>query len=468
MNIQFAVQSYQHDSRPLNSQRCINAYAETQPKGSKSNVAVFGPPGVSTFMSVGVGPIRGFHEMNGQAYVVSGSQFFEWNADGTSQLLGAGITGFGPVSIDGDGFEIVIRNGSFGYSYRVSDGTFVQIGDPDFQAGYTVTVLNNTFCFDWINTNKFFTSEVLDSRTYDALDFASAESDPDFVLAVRAHNGTLFLFGTKTIEPWDNTGASDFAFSRIKGGTIARGIAAPLAITDEDSSLFILGNDIVFYRINGLQLQRISTHALERQWQSFGTTFDAFCFKMDFAGHKFIYLTFPTENRTYAYDISTGLWHERQSYDATGLEVKWRANCAITVYNMTFIGDANSNKIGLVDKNLYTEFGDPIITTMTSPPLDMDGQMIEVPSLEVDMETGVGASSGQGQEPQAMLDWSTDGGRNFTDPQEWATFGAQGVYTRVVWKQLGQGYEFTFRLRISDPVKRVVYKARCPDLFASR
>lgn len=467
--IRFATESYLHDSRPLSAQRLINGYAERQPKGAKVPVAVFGVPGISTFTTAGAGPIRALFEMNEVGYAVSGPNFYSFTEDGTITLLGTGITGFRPVSIDGNGFEIVIRNGTNGFSYLLSDATFVQISDGDFQQGNTVSVLNNIFVFDWLNTNKFFTSDVLDGRAYDALNFASTESDPDFTKAVRGHNGTLFIFGNHTIEPWDNTGAADFAFSRIKGGTIDRGIIAPLAVENEDSSLFILGDDLICYRINGLQLQRISTHALEREWATYTTTSDVFSFKISVAGHKFIYYTFPTENRTFAYDIATGLWHERMSWDAGGLETRWRANCAVTVYNKTLIGDANSGKIGLVDPAVYTEFGDPIVTTMTSPPLYMDGKNISVPVLEVDMHAGVGLTSGQGVDPQIMLDWSTDGGRTYTAPQEWDSFGAMGQNRKkVIFNGLGEGYEFTFRLRISDPVKRVVYGARCPGLYAAR
>jgi hypothetical protein len=467
--IRFATESYLHNSRPLSAQRLINAYAERQPKNAKVDVAVFGVPGLSTFATIGSGPIRALFEMNGVGYAVSGGSFYSFDSAGVSVLLGTGITGASPVSVDGNGLEIVIRNGANGFSYIVASGNFAQISDVDFQQGYTVTVLNNIFCFDWLNTNKFFTSAVLDGRVYDPLDFASAESDPDFVRAVRAHNGTLFILGAKTIEPWDNTGAADFAFSRIKGGTIDRGIIAPLAIENEDSSLFILGEDLIAYRINGLQLQRISTHALEREWAAYATVSDVFCFKISVGGHKFIYFTFPTESRTFAYDIATGLWHERISYDAGGLEVRWRANCAVIVYNKTLVGDANSGKLGLVDPEVYTEFGDPIISTLTSPPLYLDGKNISVPVLEVDMESGVGLASGQGSDPQVMLDWSVDGGRTYLAPQEWASFGEIGNHQRrVIFNGLGEGYEFTFRLRISDPVKRVVYAARVPGLFAAR
>lgn len=464
MNIRFAVQSYKHDSLPLSSQRCVNAYAEAQPKDAKTPVAVFGPAGISTYGTIGSGPIRGCLEMNGIAYFVSGNKFYSIDDTGAGTLLGVGITGSGMVSLDGNGFEIVIVNGVFGYSYLVSDGTFVQISDADFEPANTVTVINNIFAFDQLGTNKFTISNLLDGRTYDA-DFASAESNPDFVKVVKNRNGVLLVFGAKTIEPWDHTGGTDFPFLRFKSNTADRGIAGPLALVLENQSVYFLGEDIVFYILSGMSITRISTHALEREWRAYGTTSDAICFLIAVDGHKFVYLTFISESKTFAYDIATSLWHERTSYDPAGIEVKWRVCCSLNAYNKTLVGDFNSNKIGLLDPKVYTEFGDPIITTLISPPTYAAGQRIFSPCFEADMEMGVGALSGQGEDPQVMMSYSTNG-HDYSTPAMWSTLGRQGVYDRMKlkWDRLGSAIQFTFKLVISDPVKRVLYSARCPGM----
>jgi hypothetical protein len=372
-----------------------------------------------------------------------------------------------PVSIDGSDEEIAIVTGTNGYVYDIAAATLSQISDGDFNAAATVTVINSIFVYDWKGTNKFFISKVLDAGGIDPLKFASAESSPDPVVAVRNRNGLLMVFGAHTTEPWDHTGAAAFPFSRIKGGTVDRGIAAPLALTNEDSSIFFLGDDRVFYRLNGLQLQRISTHALEQEWQSYSTTVDAFCFRVPINGHKFIYLTFPTENTTWGYDIATGLWHERVSWDARGVEVRWRVNCAITAYNRVLVGDQNSGQIGVLDPAIYTEFGDPIVTTLVSPPVYQDGRHMAVPCIEIDMETGVGLTTGQGSDPQVMLEYSTDGGASYTAPQLWRTAGKKGErQTRLQWHELGSGYQYTFRFSVSDPVKRAFSGCRLPGFYA--
>lgn len=463
-----ALTSYKSASKALASQRLINGYAEFQPResGAKARVAVYGSHGIANGGTPGTGPIRGSFEMNEVGYVVSGQQFLRFESDGSSTIIGNGITGFGGVSIDGDGFSIVIVNGALGWLYVMATNAFTQISDGDFNPAKTVTVINNYYAFDWVGTNKFFISGLLDGSSYDALDFASGESNPDFVRAVRNRNGVLLVFGAETIESWDHTGATDFPFQRFKSGTIDRGIAASLAIEAEDSTLFFLGDDLVYYALNGNQLRRISTHAYEEEWQQYAKTDDAFCFKISYGGHKFIYITFPTEGKTFGFDIAANsLWHERMSFDQLGQEVKWRASCAVTVYNKTWIGDANSNRLGLLDPNTFTEWGTPIVTTLVYPTIHADGDLISMPKFEIDMQVGVG--NAEVDDPQVMLDWSDDGANTWVSPQIWHSMGKIGDYRkRLEWTELGSFYNRAMRISISDPVKRVIYAARCPGLYA--
>ena len=468
MDLQYGLYSYKSKSPPTAAMRCINGYPEFQPTDAKKRIIVKGSPGVRPFLNIGHGPMRGIMEMNGVGYCVSGTQFFSFAADGTSIILGSGITGFAPVSMAGNGFEIVIVNGVNGFSYLLSDNSFIQISDGDFHAANSVCNINNVFVFDWAGTNKFFCSNVLDGRSYDGLNFASAESDSDNILSVANRNGVLILFGERTIESWDHTGAAAFPFQRFKGGTIDRGIEAPSAHESEDEALFFLGDDLTFYRLNGLSLQRVSNHALETEWGEYATTSDAFCFRVSDGGHKFIYLTFPTEGRTFGMDIaSQNLWHERMSWDATGREVKWRANTAATIYNKTMIGDANGGRLGHLDANIYTEFGDPIVTTLVGSPIHADGRRVFMPCLEVDFEGGVGLTTGQGSDPQLMMQISDDGGHTWESPELWTSIGRIGEYrTTMRWDRLGSFFQRSIRLSISDPIRRTFIAVRAPKTRA--
>jgi hypothetical protein len=105
-----------------------------------------------------------------------------------------------------------------------------------------------------------------------------------------------------------------FPFQRYDAALIARGLASALCVCSEDNTVFWMGEDGLFYRLNGFNPQRISTFAMENAWAQYPLRFtDASCFVLDQEGHKFVIINFPSGNATWAYDISTTLWAQRES-----------------------------------------------------------------------------------------------------------------------------------------------------------
>ena len=71
-------------------------------------------------------------------------------------------------------------------------------------------------------------------------------------------------------------------------------------------------------------------------------------------------------------------------------------------------------------------------------------------------EPGVGLVSGQGDDPQAMLDYSNDYGKTWSN-EDWVTIGALGEYAnRAVWRRLGRARSRIKRVTITDPIKVVI------------
>jgi hypothetical protein len=460
MIINFATQTYQNASKPISAQRAVNCYAEAQPKDAKTQVALLGCPGIEEFTTCGNGPVRGMHVMGGVLYVVSGQRLYSVSSLGAATDIGGNITGHDIVSMDDNGTELVIVSGENGYLYSTTVG-FILISDTDFNDANTVTFFDQRFVFDWKDTNKFFASDLLDGSSYSALSFASAESRPDNVQAVILNKQILLVCGTESIEPWQNVGAANFPFERIPGAVIERGLAEPHAICKEDNTVFFMGNDRVFYRLDGLTPVRVSTHAMEHLWQSHSTMDQLFCFAYPWQGHKFVTVTFPATNTTFEMNIATGLWHERESWDINGRSLgRWRANCNVTAYNYELIGDSASGKIGHLSHHTYTEFGNTVQMLAASPPIHQDRKRVFIPRFEIDIEGGVGLTTGQGSDPQVMLRISRDGGRTWGHSQKWRSMGAIGAYkSRMRWLRLGQAREWVFEVTISDPVRRNVINA---------
>ncbi len=73
-------------------------------------------------------------------------------------------------------------------------------------------------------------------------------------------------------------------------------------------------------------------------------------------------------------------------------------------------------------------------------------------SFQLDGETGVGLTTGQGSDPQVMLSWSDDGGHTWS-AERWTSFGKSGEFRRrAMWRQLGRSRDRVWRIVVSDPV----------------
>ncbi len=401
MELPFAAQSYTAHSEPLDSQRCVNFYPETAPKDAKSQIPVYGCPGIVGFATCGTtggvlglgGPVQGFCMMGGLMYVVSGQTLYSVNEEGVSIALGTTYV-TGPVSIDTNGVQVCWVDGSTGWYYSVATGV-QQIVDPNFYPADVVVYFDGYFVFNRSGTKEFFLSPLFGVVPLDGSMFASKESTPDNLLSIINTHEQLILFGQTRTEIWFDAGNTPptFPFQRYDGAFIQRGIIGPAAVCLEDNTTFFLGEDGVFYRLEFTLPLRISTHATEKAWQSYPTMSDCRCFSYTVEGHKFITLQFPTAAATWVYDVATGRWHERESWYGDNADTsigRWRVNGAINVFNGWIVSDYLTGQLGRLSFNEYTEWGSTMRGLVTSPPIQADRQRLFMRRFELDVESGIG------------------------------------------------------------------------------
>lgn len=459
--IPLAVASDAAASPAFSSQRLRNWYVETTPTRAKGPLALYCAPGLKNWATAGTGPIRGARKLKGTLYVVSGNGLYSVSSSGVATLKGS-VAGTGPVVMavnDNSQMAIALSDGT-GYIYDATAGTLNQITDDEFFGGPSVGYLNGYFIWGTAD-ERFQISAINDGASYDGLDFASAESSPDNLKRVFVDHGEVWLMGEETIEPWFNSGAQDFPFAPVNQTVIPKGLFGRYAVGSLDSTVFWVGVDAeagggpIVYRANGYIPERISTHAIERILATV-TDFDqvvAVTYVQD--GHSFFGLILPNAPAVF-YDVATGLWHERESY---GLG-RWLGSCHVYAYGKQIIGSSRDGKLFELDQNTFTDDGNlPVISELVSIPTGDDGSYHTMPLFQIDIEGGVGLATGQGSDPQMMLSFSDD--RGFTWSNElWRSMGKIGNYgLRVMWRRLGQFRSRVFKIRISDPVKRVVIQA---------
>lgn len=447
----------QSKSPNVTAQRRINFYLEFIQDDDKTRVVAYGTPGLTLFADRGDNPIRGMHPFGDYIYIVHRDTFWRIDSSGTAVNEGTLTNSTGRVSMDDNGTQIMIAAGTNGYIYNTSTDTFSQISDADYPGGDTVTFLDGFFIVNRPTTGEFWISASYNGLAWDALDFATAESNPDDLVRVYRNGGQLILFGDVSTEFWNNTGALDFPYSRVTA--IEWGLAARWSVANfGNGTIFLAKNrmgEVQVVRLDGYTPTIVSTPDLGYLLNNYATLSDASGFSYMHNEHPFYQLNFPTAGESWLYDGRSNCWSQLKSFDIT----RHRAEIGVTFNNKTVVSDYSNGLMYNIDGDVYTDNDQTIIGEIIGKHVFNGLERFTIDELVVDAETGVGLATGQGSNPQIMLQVSTDGGHNF-GREKWRTLGAIGEYlTRAKWTCLGQGRDFTFRLKISDPVKRVILGA---------
>lgn len=462
----FVGPTYTMDAVSFDAQRCINLYPMVSESGtSKSQAALRSCPGYSLFATAGGGPIRGAKtSANGRAFVVSGNTLYELDEAGTATSRGTLSTFTTRVSIAENKTQMIIVDGTYGYIFTYASNNFAVIADGDFPACEIVTYLDGYFIVPKFGTNDFYISAINDGTSWDALDFSNAAAGPDNLISLIADSGNLWLFGSQTTEVFNNTGNALFPFERIDGAIIQTGCAAPHTVQSFDNTIAWLGVDEqgrgVVWRANGYQAQRMSNQAIEAIIATASDFTDSYAYVYHEQGHVFYCLQINNLNTTLVYDGATGLWHERQYFNNTTNEAeKHKGGCHFFFNQKNLIGDRDSGKIYQQALSIYSHDGDEMHRERISPHIQDEKKNISFSNFELDCEVGVGLQSGQGSDPQVMMQYSDDGGNTWSI-ERWTSAGAAGKYkTRVRWARCGSARDRVWKIRYSEPTQFQINEA---------
>lgn len=441
------VETYTLRSRQASTSRLVNCFAEKLPDGAKSPVMLTRAPGIASFATVGSGPIQAMHAAHGLLYVVSSGGLYSVTSAGVATFRG----GVGPgdnVDIDSNDTSVVVVNATTGLGYYWTSPTFAQITDADFTTlgAADVEFVDNYLLFRDTDSGVFFGADLGSPSSFDALNFATAEGHPDDLVGMKVDHRQVLLFGEQTIEIWQNTGISGFPFERTSPGVIELGCANGRTIEKADNSVLWVANDLTVRRLDGLTPIRVSTHSIEH-WLTTVTLSAGRSWSYTQDGHIFYGLTFPEGTRVF--DLTTGLWHSRETYGDT----TWRWGNVVRAFNKVLVGATNSNVVGELSPTTYDENGLTQVMEWTYQPVFAEGARAFHDRLEMDFDSGVGLTTGQGSDPEVMLDISDDGGVTWRSlPNK--KLGQLGEYRkRVTWHALGSSRERVYRGRVSDPVR---------------
>lgn len=465
---------YQSDSVPFANQRCINLFPNIPQTQAVSNGALFNVEGLRQVLITSgraSGANRGGVEFQGNAFFVNGDILYQV----TKETLVTGdekfnlneigfIGGTGRVSIAKSSTELFIINGS-GDGYVYKPPSLSKVTDAGFTANGTplrVTHIDRYFIVT-TSDDKAIISAVGDGLNWNAIDFVSAEADPDGVVAPFVHENQLYLLGETTTEQYQNIGGAGVPFRRVNGFVLSTGCSAPNSIINVGNIVYWLGRGKNekprIYAFDGQQPQAVSTIAIDNKLHELteAQVVDVFSFAYTQNGNTFIH--FSTPNDTFVFNPLNGKWHERQSEipveNRKRLTERCRISSVVNVFNDLLVGDLKDGRIGIIDDKRFTEYGNVMISEFTTAPLTNISNEYSIPSIELVCETGVGTPSCP--EPKVRMSLANDGVL-FDNPRT-RDLGASGARkTRAVWYKNGRiEKNAVLKFTISDPVRRRLY-----------
>jgi hypothetical protein len=397
--------AYSARSLVASAQRQVNLFSEPLPpqEGEESPVALYPTPGLRLLCTLPQGPVRGIHRAtNGAVYVVAGSGVYAISSAWVATLLGT-ITPYlwltTPVSMADNGLQLVIVDGSpLGWQVTLATNAFAQIVDStgSFRGGTRADYLDTFFLFAVPGTPQFQVSNS-EAVTFNALNFANKVSFSDLLATLIVAKREIWLIGTETTEVWYNTGGAagvtaTIPFESMPGVFVDRGCCAPYSVASSDNAVYWLAADRygqgIVIQGAGYQATRVSTYAIEAEFSTYPTLADAVGYTYQLSGHVYYVLNFPAADKTWAYDVTTKLWHELVWLDVNGAEHRHRANCAAAAYGVVACGDWQSGNLYALDPAAFTDNGAPIKRLRSFPHMVAEGKRVFYRQFLADLAGG--------------------------------------------------------------------------------
>lgn len=421
-------------------------------------------PGLGLFVDLGISnsPVDGIYwwDQAKIAIAVAGGRTFKITyPSGTptvTELTGTTkMTSGAHVNFATDGTYVFMVNG--GQVFYTNGVALTQVvsqapvlcSDIAYLDGYLL--VNNRF------TNRFSWSNVNDSFTWNALNFASASGNPDFVDSLRVGSREILLFGKLSVEIWENDGINPF--SRVPGGYLETGISAPNSIINHDGQWYWLDDERNFVTLEGRRPTEIPT-IYDKVIYEFSTVADCLGEHIKINGKSFLVFHFPTADRTLVYNLITKDWSEWGKWNTnTSSYNRFLGNCYTHAkdWNQHLIGSRRDSKIYSMSFSYYDDAGEQMRFQRRSGHYD-HGVMKEKRSNELRwrMKRGIGLNS---RTPKAMLRWK-DSNKNTWSNEHEMNLGDQGE-TELIFRlrRLGIFQTRQYEVSVTDAVPVCLIKA---------
>lgn len=440
----------------LVNRNCVVVKAPSQ---QEVPVALLVRPGLTDFGIVGTGPLRGVSRKAGlfsnDALLLSGATLYRVASTGVATAFTGSVTGRDRVKIDigrdADDNDVArIATGDALYKVTVAAGVVAEDFPSAGGAGAQDLVFHRGF---WValeaGTDKAY-YQIPGTTTWNALDFASAEYQPDKLVAVDSVRDQLWFLGDVSTEVFTLTGL-DPAIAPYGGLAFDVGCRARDTVVSIGGSIIWVDDRCNVQMSSGGEPRPISDAGLAGLIrEADAADLRAWAFGLD--GHVFYVLSLG--DSTWVYDQSAPAWSTWDSKDYDYF--RGHLGCEYAGQIITLDALQGSGQIWLVDTASKTD-NTAEIGCEFSAFLEVKEGRLPVSCVELIGLTGDAPMTGQGSAPLVGMRYSDDGAKTWSS-WRWESMQTTGQYRgRVRWRQLGQARApqgRVFRFRCSEPIGR--------------
>lgn len=421
----FLGPSSQVQSPVSDLERTVNLYYEPADQES-GRPALYPTPGMRGFLSAPVvdAGTRALRQMNDRTFAVIGTGIYEVFINQTAQRYGTVAVDRNLAQFEFNGVvpnQALAASGTNGYllNLAVTPPTVTQVLTGDC---YQIGMLDSYFIAFNPVTGRIRISAAGDGTTWDPTQFQTRSTQPDAWKAMIVRAPDIWLIGDQSGDFWYDAGNFPFPFAPRTGFTHYYGIVAPFSLAASSRTVMWLSKNQdgigLLVRADGYAPQPVGSYAFDTAMAQYAATSridDAEGTMMQWAGHIWYVLQFPSAKHTWAYDLRTNKFFELGHWNAArGDHDAWNPRAHCVSFGVHLVGDG-SNQLSVLDSAIGTEAnGDPIRRLRQPPALiAQNGSRVFVDRFELGMQPGLGMQFGQGQDPTVMVRWSPDFGRTF-------------------------------------------------------
>lgn len=442
IRVPLSPQAYKALSVASSAQEMVNMYTIGEQAGSKYQSAVRTCEGYARAVTLPTGEqTRCLHRLNGQTLIaVAESRIYALDPELNATDIGW-APNIGRAFAAGDYRQCVIKFGNDLY-YANATGSgpvslpFV-VGDLALFGSYIVV--------SEINGQKFYVSDPTNiPPSFDTNEFGVANAKGDYIVALASVGKYLWCLGEYSSQAFYESGNAFFPITPMPNTEQSVGIIGQNAKCIVDQVCCFVSDDLGVYMIDGLQMRRVSTEAIEKilNAERAPETIDGFGYK--YYGHYFF--CFALESTTVVYDASTGLWHERK-IDTESIPKPWRIDTVQRFGTKVYGANLDGSQIYEIGYKHLLYDTDKIKKLVTTTVQHDSMRLFSTHKILIDMANGEG--SVYSQTPKLMVDWSDDGGHTWS-PEVWLNAGRVGEYfQRVELSRVGGGYQRIYRIKES-------------------